>query len=463
MRVTPRGLLPLLAAACLAVCLAVLEAPAAAAPAEESTPDKSLGAAKEAFETAQNVFVRGEYAVAAEQFLSAYEQKPYPAFLFNVAVSYEKAKQLEKAKQYFEKYLEKDPNASDAAQVKLRLDVIDKLLAPPPAAAAAVAPAAATGAPGVPPAGRAPRPPPPAGGRRPAGAPRPRRAPAATPPARRPPPPPPASPVLPDIETKGLVVIDSKPQGATIYLNDKRDGAVRQDALAGLAGIEAGPPDPGVEGVEARGARDQPALRQADRRLHRAVRGALPRLGRDDLERPGRRRVHRSQGHRRHRPDAVHRPPQARQAHHLRREVSASNPSSGTSTSSPARRRSTRWTCKPSAEGLGQRSPGATAAGGRLIVDDKFGCATPCRAEVTPGKHEILVEKKGMEDYEADLDLPRGIETTIEVQMSARPPRTRAITTAIVAAVHHRRRRLRRPSVAAEPRTPSTATSPTAR
>ena len=47
--------------------------------------------------------MRGEYAAAAEKFLSAYEHKPYPAFLFNVAVSFEKAKQLEKAKQYFER------------------------------------------------------------------------------------------------------------------------------------------------------------------------------------------------------------------------------------------------------------------------------------------------------------------------------------------------------------------------
>src|SRR5947208_17004406 len=93
--------------------------------AEDATPDKALTSAKEAFESAQSAFVRGEYAVAAERFLSAYEHKPYPAFLFNVAVSYEKSKQLEKAKQYFERYLEKDPNASDAAQVKLRLDVIN--------------------------------------------------------------------------------------------------------------------------------------------------------------------------------------------------------------------------------------------------------------------------------------------------------------------------------------------------
>ena len=78
---------------------------------------------------------------------------------------------------------------------------------------------------------------------------------------------------------------------------------------------------------------------------------------------------------------------------------------------------------------------GRATSGGRLIIDDKFACATPCRAEVAPGKHEVLVEKNGMEDYESDLDVPRGVETTIEVQMSPRPPRTRAITTAIVAAV----------------------------
>jgi hypothetical protein len=74
-------------------------------------------------------------------------------------------------------------------------------------------------------------------------------------------------------------------------------------------------------------------------------------------------------------------------------------------------------------------------SGGRLLVDDKFACATPCRAEVTPGKHEIVVEKNGMEDYQADIDVPRGVETTIDVRMSARPPRTRAITTAVVAAL----------------------------
>ncbi|HVV51887.1 MAG TPA: tetratricopeptide repeat protein, partial [Polyangia bacterium] len=119
---------------------------AAARAADESTPDKALNEAKEDFETAQTFFVRGEYDAAAAKFLEAYNKKPYPAFLFNVAVSYEKAKQLDKAKAYFERYLQDDPNASDAAQVRLRLDVIGKLLAPPPPPA----PAPAAPAPGTP-------------------------------------------------------------------------------------------------------------------------------------------------------------------------------------------------------------------------------------------------------------------------------------------------------------------------
>ena len=203
--------------------------------AEEATPDKALNEAKEAFETAQTFFVRGEYDTAALKFLEAYNKKPYPAFLFNVAVSYEKAKQLEKAKEYFERYLKDDPNASDAAQVRLRLDVIGKLLAPPPPPV--VAPPATPPAPGAAP-GASPAPgAPPAPG---ASAPEAGAVPApGTPPAPGAPPapvaPPPAPPVLPDIDTKGLVVIDSKPQGATIYLNDKRVGPLRPDPLARVA------------------------------------------------------------------------------------------------------------------------------------------------------------------------------------------------------------------------------------
>src|SRR4051812_18044423 len=95
--------------------------------AEDTTPDQDLQGAKEAFEAAQTAFVREQYDVAAENFLAAFEHKPYPAFLFNAAVSLEKSKQLDRAKEYFEKYLQTDGNASDAAQVKARIDELGKL------------------------------------------------------------------------------------------------------------------------------------------------------------------------------------------------------------------------------------------------------------------------------------------------------------------------------------------------
>jgi hypothetical protein len=40
-----------------------------------------------------------------------------------------------------------------------------------------------------------------------------------------------------------------------------------------------------------------------------------------------------------------------------------------------------------------------------------------------------------MEDYESDLEIARTMETTIDVQFSPRPPKTRAISTTIAALV----------------------------
>src|SRR4051812_49949276 len=96
----------------------LLAAPAPDGPA----PDADLAAAKESFEAAQSAFVREQWDVAAEKFLGAFEHKPYPAFLFNAAVSFEKGKKLDRAKQYFEQYLTTDRNATDAAQVKVRIE-----------------------------------------------------------------------------------------------------------------------------------------------------------------------------------------------------------------------------------------------------------------------------------------------------------------------------------------------------
>src|SRR5262245_25870476 len=121
--------------------LAVLAAGERAGRAQEATPDKDLQAAKESFEAAQVAFVKEQWDVAAEKFLDAFGHKPYPAFLFNAAVSLEKLKQLDRAKGYFEQYLQIDPNASDAAQVKVRIEELTKLLTPPPPPPAPTTPA----------------------------------------------------------------------------------------------------------------------------------------------------------------------------------------------------------------------------------------------------------------------------------------------------------------------------------
>jgi len=387
--------------------------------------------------------VRGEYDTAALKFLEAYNKKPYPAFLFNVAVSYEKAKQLEKAKEYFERYLKDDPNASDAAQVRLRLDVIGKLLAPPPPPPVAAPPAPGAPAATPPAAGAAPGTPP-APGAPPSGAatPEPGAAtpapgapavPGATPAPATPAAPPPVLPVLPDIDTKGLVVIDSKPQGATIYLNDKRSGPFGKTPWHGS--LESKPVRLVLEskGWKAEERQISPrsdklidvyiALSEehylgwieitsnvvgADLFIDRKDIGAIGRTPFTGQLKPGKHTIFLERFGYEPLQEEIDVPAGTAMQHNLTMQKSQAG-----------------WVT----------ITGKTTAGGRLVVDEKFGCATPCRAQLAPGKHKILVEKKGFEDYETTVELGQGIETSIEVQMSPRPSRAHAVSTSIVALV----------------------------
>jgi hypothetical protein len=77
---------------------------------------------------------------------------------------------------------------------------------------------------------------------------------------------------------------------------------------------------------------------------------------------------------------------------------------------------------------------GREAKGGKLYIDGKLACSAPCRTEVPPGKRKIVVEKDGKEDYAAELEVGRTTETTIDIQFSDKPPITRAVTSAVIAA-----------------------------
>ena len=148
-------------------CLVVLVAAAPAVAQDEKTEE-----AKKHFDAAKGLFDKGDYAGAADAFLSAYAAKPFAAFLFNAAVAYEKAKNLPKAIEMFRLYLQKDPKAADREDVEKRIIAHEIELERKTSAPSATQPAAPAAA-------------------------------------------------LPDVKTKGLVFIDSKPPGASIYLDNK--------------------------------------------------------------------------------------------------------------------------------------------------------------------------------------------------------------------------------------------------
>jgi len=370
-------------------------APAAAAPA--AAPDVDLQLAKSEFETAQTLFIKDQFADAASHFLAAFTRKPFPAFLFNAAVSFEKAKNLEKASEFFQKYLDRDPDAPDAAAVKSRIDAIKTILSPPPPTPGAVSP-------------------------------------------------PPVVPALPAIETKGLVVIESKPQGATIYLDNKTNGVFAKTPWQGS--MESKP----VKLIlEAKGFK--PEERSISPRSDKLVDvyialseehflgwveivsnvpGAEVFLDRKDIGAIGKT------------PFTGHVKPGKHTIYlerigfkPIQREIDVL-PGTATQHMITLEKGDNGWI----------NVAGRGAYGAKVSIDKKVACTAPCRSEVTPGVHQVMVQKGGFEDYDASLRVDQGAETVVEVGWSARPSK-RALDHRRAGGRVHRRRSLR--GIAVEP------------
>jgi tetratricopeptide (TPR) repeat protein len=141
--------------------------------------DDSLNRAREAFDKGQLLFEQAQYEAAADQFIAAHAARPFAAFLYNAGLSYEKAQRYDKAVEYYRRYLASAPDAGDKAEVEARIAAIEK----------AIERRAAT---------------PPSGEAAPAGA------------------VPEEVQALGEAKIRGLVVIESKPQGAYVYLDDKK-------------------------------------------------------------------------------------------------------------------------------------------------------------------------------------------------------------------------------------------------
>ncbi|WP_428262597.1 PEGA domain-containing protein [Haliangium sp.] len=173
----------------------VIVAAALAGPAEVVAQDDGMSAAEKHFYEAQSAYEKGHYADAAAAFTAAYDAKALPELLFNIGACYEKLAKAEpativhwqRAIEYYQRYLEANPQASDRDAIEARIKVLEDEHARIAAEAERTE------------AGEEP-----------------------------------AAPVetsaeveaLAEIGIRGLVVIESDPPGAVIYLDDKRQASI---------------------------------------------------------------------------------------------------------------------------------------------------------------------------------------------------------------------------------------------
>ncbi len=90
--------------------------------------DESLSRARDAFDQGQTFFQAGKYVEAAEQFKTAYEARPFAQFLFNIGACYEKGNDYPQALMYYEKYLGAKPEKEDADKTQLRIQALKKAI-----------------------------------------------------------------------------------------------------------------------------------------------------------------------------------------------------------------------------------------------------------------------------------------------------------------------------------------------
>ncbi|MEO8701483.1 MAG: PEGA domain-containing protein [Kofleriaceae bacterium] len=186
------------------VVFVVLVAFCALATTASAQPADALKKAQSAFDQAQIDYLAGKWDEAAKGFEEAYAARQFPQFLYNVgACHHMKGKKASDVAAYqaavdsYKKYLAADPQAQDKAKVEKAIGVLEaeikRLKEAPPVGAGSGSGSAA--------------------------------APPTTPSAE--------VEQLGDAKVRGLVVIESEPQNATIYLDDRKKGPFAQTPWSG--------------------------------------------------------------------------------------------------------------------------------------------------------------------------------------------------------------------------------------
>jgi tetratricopeptide (TPR) repeat protein len=115
-RIAPLLCVPLWFVSLAFAALAVLEArEAQAAPAAGAPADKQ---AREHFQNAENSFNLGRFPDALADYQAAYEAKPLPGFLFNIAQCYRNMQSYERARFFFRRYLALEPHSPNRRLVE---------------------------------------------------------------------------------------------------------------------------------------------------------------------------------------------------------------------------------------------------------------------------------------------------------------------------------------------------------
>ena len=99
---------------------------AAALAGEAHAQDDDLTRAREHFEKGQRLYEDGKYVECAQEFKLAYSEKNFPQFHFNTAACLEKSREYAEAARYYERYIEGLPNAPDKAETEQRIAVLKK-------------------------------------------------------------------------------------------------------------------------------------------------------------------------------------------------------------------------------------------------------------------------------------------------------------------------------------------------
>jgi hypothetical protein len=138
----------------------VLVATLAGAVRAEGTGDNEKEA-RRLFQEAELSFNVGKFAEALAAYQAAYEAKPLPGFLFNIAQCYRNMGDYERARFFFRRYLTLDPRTPNRRRVEALIDEMGRLLqqrADEEAARAPTAPAAEPPPPAPPPSAPPPAP-----------------------------------------------------------------------------------------------------------------------------------------------------------------------------------------------------------------------------------------------------------------------------------------------------------------